>query len=1195
MANNFTIKVQADIENNNTWSLDLLPYMEAGITELDVSRGVDLNREYNTSELTFNLTNRLGTFFINNSSSSIFKKWTIGTPIRILFNKNSIDYPCWSGYITNLSYENDYMSKTYICSVTASDLSYLLDQTKPKTVPLDKNLNISAAIKLIAAQSPSIKFFGDSFLSKSGNPSSALAGNGNSIAFHPNANFVAIAHATTPFVTVYTYTNSAFGTKLTAASPVPAGTGNAVAWSPNGLVLGVAHDTSPYFSLYAFNPVSGSIGTRFKDPSTLPTGTGKGIAFSGDSNYVAIAHTTSPYVSVYPITNNTSTGLTIVSTGADAGASWTNPSNIIADDVTGTPGSPWTGLTYAGIISGSTSGLQGTGPAYSIPTTAVITAVGVQVEYSPQHAAAAQWTATLQLLKAGALTGNTKTFSTSLDNTLTKMEIGGDMWGATLTRADLLAANFGVDIKFSKSGISTETMFIDAVKINIYYSDPSIGAKIANPGTLPTGNAESVAFSETDTHIAVGHATSPYISVYPWTGSAFGTKLADLATSVGSTANSVKWSNSNKYFGVATASSPYIRVYRWYGNKIGDKLKDPPTLPTGVGNEIDFSLDNEQVAIAHTTSPYISVYNFDDKAIKDKLTDFSTLPAGNGNGIHFDSISGNLGVAHDASPYVASYQSTNKFNLDIAVGTIPYLVSDTSSTLWQTMVNLAKHELGGYIYVSADGKIRFKNRQNVLYDGAWYAMDVGYLSVFAIIKNAIFDSRDEDRAHKIRIKTASYVESTAGTVVYQEPRGSATSDSIDIPAYSVYNTTITYNVSAVSKIEPLTLTTDYTINSAIGGGGSDQSSVVTTQIINYGNQGEAWFFNNSASTVYLTKFQIRGIPLGLPTNDSILSYDEPLKVGNLTYGLLNNSGVFTDEFNFNPDSRKMSAWAISQLKIKRYINPRLDLEIMWNDDNVIHGTINQTMVDLDLLSLVYYNDIVDVDGNAITNGLNLSQMYRVYSITHKMSPGNLITSTLSLLPVWMERNVDKCAWDEFNRSSGAVMPSGHTWISVGLFNAQYFPSHLMADSSVTSMSRFSLASNVVVEVLLKNNYAVNTELGLIFRYSNTNNYWKWYSKVDGSSNLTFKLAKVVFGVEIIVFSATGASLFSTPPNYLNYRVICYDQWVLCYLNYELVYVDSSGDLSGGTSVGLMSDRSGGSAYSSSGGYYDNFYAQSLSV
>ena len=30
-------------------------------------------------------------------------------------------------------------------------------------------------------------------------------------------------------------------------------------------------------------------------------------------------------------------------------------------------------------------------------------------------------------------------------------------------------------------------------------------------------------------HIAVAHSTTPYISVYPWTG-AFGTKIADPAT-----------------------------------------------------------------------------------------------------------------------------------------------------------------------------------------------------------------------------------------------------------------------------------------------------------------------------------------------------------------------------------------------------------------------------------------------------------------------------------------------------------------------------------------------------------------------------------------------------------------------------------------------------------------------------------------
>src|SRR4051812_21881805 len=64
----------------------------------------------------------------------------------------------------------------------------------------------------------------------------------------------------------------------------------------------------------------------------------------------------------------------------------------------------------------------------------------------------------------------------------------------------------------------------------------AFGTKVANPGTLPTGQGYSVAFTNSNDTIAVAHYTTPFVSAYPWTG-AFGTKIANPGTSAGGTAS----------------------------------------------------------------------------------------------------------------------------------------------------------------------------------------------------------------------------------------------------------------------------------------------------------------------------------------------------------------------------------------------------------------------------------------------------------------------------------------------------------------------------------------------------------------------------------------------------------------------------------------------------------------------------------
>ena len=79
----------------------------------------------------------------------------------------------------------------------------------------------------------------------------------------------------TPFVTP---------TKITDPVTLPTGDGRGVVFSPNGKFMAVAHTTTPFVTIYIRN---GAVFTKLANPATLPTGTGIGVSFSPNGKFMA--------------------------------------------------------------------------------------------------------------------------------------------------------------------------------------------------------------------------------------------------------------------------------------------------------------------------------------------------------------------------------------------------------------------------------------------------------------------------------------------------------------------------------------------------------------------------------------------------------------------------------------------------------------------------------------------------------------------------------------------------------------------------------------------------------------------------------------------------------------------------------------------------------------------------------------------
>lgn len=122
----------------------------------------------------------------------------------------------------------------------------------------------------------------------------------------PNGEFLAVAHTTTPYVTIYQKKGTAL-TKLTNPGTLPTGNANCVAWSPNGEFLAVGHETTPFVTIYQR---AGATFTKVTNPVTLPSSTVYGVAFSPNGEFLATAHATTPYMTVYRRTSTTFTKIT---------------------------------------------------------------------------------------------------------------------------------------------------------------------------------------------------------------------------------------------------------------------------------------------------------------------------------------------------------------------------------------------------------------------------------------------------------------------------------------------------------------------------------------------------------------------------------------------------------------------------------------------------------------------------------------------------------------------------------------------------------------------------------------------------------------------------------------------------------------------------------------------------------------------
>lgn len=166
---------------------------------------------------------------------------------------------------------------------------------------------------------------------------------------------------------------------------------------------------------------------------------------------------------------------TVVDNGG--GYSWSNPSNAtssnnsyaVADGIS------------AGVDPDFTSRLKATGFGFAIPAGATILGIVAEIEVkasmtgSPGTSVDCSDNEAL-LVKAGTASGTNKSAAAGITTTDTYKSFGGptDLWGLSLTPADVNSSDFGFQYRASFNEDNNSTISVDHIRLTVHYSLPSV-------------------------------------------------------------------------------------------------------------------------------------------------------------------------------------------------------------------------------------------------------------------------------------------------------------------------------------------------------------------------------------------------------------------------------------------------------------------------------------------------------------------------------------------------------------------------------------------------------------------------------------------------------------------------------------------------------------------------------------------------
>lgn len=164
--------------------------------------------------------------------------------------------------------------------------------------------------------------------------------------------------------------------------------------------------------------------------------------------------------------------------------------------------------------------------------------------------------------------------------------------------------------------------------VNFYGYDGTTMTKQSDPGTLPTGEGNAIAFSPNGDFCAVAHTTSPYITFYDTSTPTAPAKLANPSTLPGGNGMCVAWSTNSRfcYVGAATTAGTRFTIYDFdLGSPVAVGGAD--TLLAGQIHACEVSPDGNYLVLGSYSSPYLAFYDLTSLSAPAKMADPAVMPS----------------------------------------------------------------------------------------------------------------------------------------------------------------------------------------------------------------------------------------------------------------------------------------------------------------------------------------------------------------------------------------------------------------------------------------------------------------------------------------------------------------------------------------------------------------------------------------
>jgi 6-phosphogluconolactonase (cycloisomerase 2 family) len=220
------------------------------------------------------------------------------------------------------------------------------------------------------------------------------------------------------------------------------------------------------------------------------------------------------------------------------------------------------------------------------------------------------------------------------------------------------------DVAFSADG-RLMAVAIDADAggtIKIYSISGTTPTFLVTPGSGTSSQASGVAFSDDGQFLAAAQSNSAdFLDVWSITGTGSSASFSNITANVGTkpaaATTGVAFSPDGNFLAFSHGTTPFVTIYQISGSggsATFTKLSDPSSLPASTGNGVSFSNDSRFMAVAHTTTPFVTIYEINGTTFT-KLDNPANLPAGNGQDVKFSRDGNWMAVAHTTTPFVTIY------------------------------------------------------------------------------------------------------------------------------------------------------------------------------------------------------------------------------------------------------------------------------------------------------------------------------------------------------------------------------------------------------------------------------------------------------------------------------------------------------------------------------------------------------------